>query len=123
MDGIVFHQLLQWHSVIMDTSQTMQIVSDGLFHLAVTITLIVGAVFTWLGGNPGSFGYGVRLLSSYFLMGGGIFNLVEGTVNHHLLQIHRVNPGAGNPLLYDLGFLASGVLLFMIGLFLRRGVK
>ncbi|WP_416147237.1 DUF2243 domain-containing protein [Salipaludibacillus sp. HK11] len=41
----------------------------------------------------------------------GIFNLVEGIVNHHILQIHRVRAAAENPLAYDLAFLASGALL------------
>lgn len=123
MDGIIFHQLLQWHSVIMDTSQTMQIVSDGLFHLAVTITLVAGAVILWIGGRPDTWRQGFRMITGYFLIGGGIFNLVEGTVNHHILQIHRVRPDAANPLLYDLGFLVSGVVLLLFGLMLRKGLK
>ncbi|WP_342028380.1 DUF2243 domain-containing protein [Alkalicoccus daliensis] len=123
MDGIVFHQLLQWHSVVMDTSRTMQIVSDGIFHFAVTLTLIAGAILIWLGGNPGSFRYGARLIGSYFLMGGGIFNFAEGIINHHLLQIHRVHPDAANPLFYDLAFLASGLVLFAAGFLLKKGLK
>jgi uncharacterized membrane protein len=123
MDGIVFHQLLQWHSVIMDTSRTMQIISDGLFHLAVTITLIAGAVILWLGGRPEQLGRGFRLMTAQFLIGGGIFNLVEGIINHHILQIHRVRPDAAAPLLYDLGFLASGAVLLAAGILLRKGLK
>ncbi|WP_245922668.1 DUF2243 domain-containing protein [Alkalicoccus saliphilus] len=122
MDGIVFHQLLQWHSVIMDTTETMQIVSDGLFHLAVTITLIAGAVILWMGGRPPNLKEGFRRMLSMFLIGGGIFNLVEGIINHHILQIHRVHPEAANPLFYDLAFLASGAVLVIIGVLFRRGL-
>lgn len=43
LDGIVFHQLLQWHSVYMPTGGPYQIVSDGLFHLFVTIIIFIGS--------------------------------------------------------------------------------
>ncbi|MFC0273100.1 DUF2243 domain-containing protein [Metabacillus herbersteinensis] len=120
LDGIIFHQLLQWHSVIMDTSRPEQIISDGVFHLAVTITLVVGGVFLWLAGNPTDLSKGIRLLVGGFLMGGGIFNLVEGIINHHILKIHRVKPDDPNALAFDLAFLGMGALLLVIGLLVRK---
>ncbi|WP_078551450.1 DUF2243 domain-containing protein [Bacillus alkalicellulosilyticus] len=123
MDGILFHQILQWHSVIMDTDRSGQIVSDGIFHLATTITLVVGGVLLWVAGNPTDVHRGVRLLVGWFFIGGGIFNLVEGIINHHLLQIHRVRPDADNPLMYDLAFLASGAILLLAGLWIKRVKK
>ncbi len=55
-------------------------------------------------------------------MGWGIFNLVEGLVNHQLLGVHHVRDDLGAPLSWDLGFLASGVLLTGLGwLWHRRG--
>lgn len=44
LDGIIFHQILQWHSTFMHTDRFHQIVSDGIFHLIVTIILFIGAV-------------------------------------------------------------------------------
>ncbi|MFB4163831.1 DUF2243 domain-containing protein [Alteribacillus sp. JSM 102045] len=123
LDGIIFHQLLQWHSVVMETSRQGQIVSDGLFHLAVTITLIAGSIVLWLAGKPTDITKGIRLLIGFFLIGGGIFNFVEGIINHHLLQIHRVKPGDPNALMYDLAFLASGILLFVFGYFIQRNTR
>lgn len=123
LDGIIFHQLLQWHSVYMATDRPGQIMSDGLFHFAVTITLIIGGVLLWLAGNPSNLSKGVRLLVGWFLIGGGVFNLVEGIINHHLLQIHRVKPGDPNALAYDLAFLASGLLLFIIGYLIKQRKK
>jgi uncharacterized membrane protein len=120
MDGIVFHQLLQWHSVVMQTNRAGQILSDGLFHLAVTITLVVGGILLWLAGNPADLSRGIRSLVGGFLIGCGIFNLVEGVINHHLLQIHRVKPGDPHALVYDLSFLALGGLLLLIGLMIKR---
>ncbi|WP_245917872.1 DUF2243 domain-containing protein [Alteribacillus bidgolensis] len=125
LDGVIFHQLLQWHSVVMETSRQGQIISDGLFHLAVTITLIAGGIVLWLGGKPTDISKGIRLLAGFFLIGGGIFNVVEGLINHHLLQIHRVKPGDPNALMYDVAFLACGIFLILIGYIIRRntGVK
>ena len=120
LDGIIFHQLLQWHSVVMETSRSGQIISDGLFHFAVTIALVVGGILLWLAGKPTDFAKGLGLLIGGFLIGGGSFNLIEGITNHHILQIHRVKPGDPHALMYDLSFLAIGVLLIIIGLMVRR---
>jgi uncharacterized membrane protein len=46
-----------------------------------------------------------KLLIGGLLAGWGTFNVVEGIVDHNLLQIHHVRPGPGE-LLYDLGFLS-----------------
>ncbi|WP_096202592.1 DUF2243 domain-containing protein [Bacillus sp. FJAT-45350] len=120
MDGVIFHQILQWHSVVMETDRSGQILSDGIFHFATTITLVIGGVLLWLAGNPSDLSRGGRLLVGGFLIGGGTFNLIEGVINHHILQIHRVRPDAANPLAYDLAFLASGLILLIIGYLIRR---
>jgi uncharacterized membrane protein len=120
LDGIIFHQLLQWHSVIMATNRPAQIVSDGIFHFAVTLTLVLGGILLWVAGNPTTLSKGVRILIGGFLIGGGLFNIIEGIINHHILQIHRVRPGDPNALAYDLAFLGIGLLLFIIGYFIKR---
>jgi uncharacterized membrane protein len=43
-----------------------------------------------------------------------VFNLVEGLVDHHLLQVHHVRPGP-NQLLWDIGFLLWGVVMAVGG--------
>ena len=54
------------------------------------------------------------------LAGWGMFNVVEGVVDHHLLGIHHVRDDLGGPLSWDLGFLAVGVLLVALGWWLAR---
>ena len=122
MDGIIFHQLLQWHSVVMEATRTDQIISDGVFHFSVTIALVAGGFILWLAGNPTTQKQGVKLIFSWFLIGTGLFNLIEGIINHHILQIHRVKPGDPNALLYDIAFLIVGAILFLIGLFIKKSV-
>lgn len=117
IDGIVFHQILQWHSVYMFTNRFYQIVSDGLFHLFVTIIIFIGAIILWKS-NPTEPASRYRNFWSGFLLGAGAFNFVEGILNHHILQIHHVKPGP-NQLFYDLAFDFSGLLLIVIGLMLK----
>jgi uncharacterized membrane protein len=53
------------------------------------------------------------------LIGWGLFNLVEGVVDHHLLGVHHVRPGP-NQLAYDLSFLAWGAIMLIVGRLLVR---
>jgi uncharacterized membrane protein len=47
--------------------------------------------------------------------GWGLFNAVEGSIDHQLLGLHHVHPGE-HQWSWDIGFLLSGVLLFGAGL-------
>ena len=44
----------------------------------------------------------------------GLFDFVEGIVDHQILGIHHVKPGI-NELAWDLGFLALGLILAFLG--------
>jgi uncharacterized membrane protein len=58
------------------------------------------------------------------LAGWGIFDLVEGLVDHQLLGVHHVRDDLGAPLSWDIGFLVFGALLVVAGWSLhRRGVR
>jgi uncharacterized membrane protein len=60
------------------------------------------------------------------LMGWGIFNLVEGIIDHHLLGIHHVNETVPREqwIYWDLGFLIWGVAMLIGGwLLLRAGQR
>jgi len=48
------------------------------------------------------------------LIGAGLFDFVEGIVDHQILGIHHVKPGI-NELAWDLGFLALGLILAFLG--------
>ncbi|GIO26367.1 DUF2243 domain-containing protein [Ornithinibacillus bavariensis] len=118
MDGIVFHQILQWHSIYMHTNRFNQIVSDGLFHLIVTIVIFIGAVILWKSDPSDSKNNNFTFLSGLFL-GAGIFNFIEGILNHHILQIHHVKPGP-NQFLYDILFDVTGIIIIIIGLLFMK---
>ncbi|MFC7212719.1 DUF2243 domain-containing protein [Saliphagus sp. GCM10025334] len=127
-DGIVLHQLLQWHHMLSARTDTtdlatlrLNVLADGLFHVATYAFTVVGIVLivrAWR--HPYVPPSGRTLLGSV-LMGWGIFNLVEGLVNHHLLELHHVWPdGPASVLIFDVAFLLSGVLLLALGYSIAR---
>lgn len=120
IDGIVFHQLLQWHHMVLSDNIQLEIFTDGLFTALFSAKLLWGGVKIFQDARKNQLGSSWRIFLGGIFIGGGAFNLVEGIVDHHILQVHRVKPLAENPLMYDLAFLAIGALLVVIGLMIKR---
>jgi uncharacterized membrane protein len=59
-------------------------------------------------------------LTGLLLIGWGAFNLVEGIIDHQILGIHHLRDDEGAPIGWDLGFLAFGLLLIVVGIALAR---
>ncbi|PYI50439.1 DUF2243 domain-containing protein [Paenibacillus flagellatus] len=114
LDGIVFHQLLQWHSVYMYTDRFHQIRSDGWFHGFVTIVIVAGAVVLWRS-EPADADHRPAVFAAGMLIGAGLFNLVEGLVNHHGLGIHHVRPGP-HQTVFDYAYDLFAVCLLLSGM-------
>ncbi len=122
VDGIVFHQILQWHSMLSARIPPDDVVSikvnmvwDGYFHAAVWLMTVVGLGWLWRSARRADVQWSGKAFTGALLAGWGVFNLVEGVVNHHLLKIHHVNEYVIEPLYLDVTFLVSGVLLVLIG--------
>jgi uncharacterized membrane protein len=49
------------------------------------------------------------------VIGWGVFNLVEGILDHHILNLHHVVERLGVSV-YDYAFLASGFVFIVLGL-------
>jgi uncharacterized membrane protein len=130
VDGILLHQILQWHHMLtgeqggksMSTVAGLQAntLADGFFHVA---TWIIVAVASWQilrAWQAGEMAPPWRAHFGMLLAGWGIFNVVEGLVDHQLLGIHHVRDDLGGPIEWDLGFLLLGALLVVGGLALAR---
>lgn len=89
--------------------------ADGLFHLATWIAVVAGSTLAVRAWRRGDLAPPWRGHLGALLAGWGLFNLVEGLINHHLLGIHHVRDDLGAPLGWDSGFLALGVLLIAVG--------
>ena len=129
IDGIVLHQVLQWHHMLSAPlppvtveALEMNTLADGLFHLGAWIVTLVGVI--WLSRTarpPGAgrpLGAGPRL-GGGMLVGWGVFNLVEGIVDHYLLGVHHVRSGP-DAAAYDLAALVIAALLIAAGIILAR---
>ena len=120
-DGIVFHQLLQWHHMFtnVESSNTvsgleLNTLGDGLFHLVDWLFTLAGLVALWIAVRRDDVDKSTSVFIGAFCIGAGMFNIIEGILSHHLLQIHHVKPGI-HQLAWDLGFIGAGVLSAVIG--------
>lgn len=134
-DGILFHQLFQFHNMLSARYPTVGLPAeelvvnlqinmfwDGLFHGLTWTATAIGLYGLWRVMQTPIPKSGNVLLGA-MLLGWGIFNLVEGTLNHHVLQIHHVSE-TSNRLVWDLGFLAAGALLVIGGIgLIREGMR
>ncbi|WP_437774241.1 DUF2243 domain-containing protein [Sorangium sp. So ce1097] len=127
IDGILFHQLLQWHHLICFSCHPgatiddvrKNIFADGLFSAVALSLTVAGVGKLWSALRAGGDPLPGRILPGAAAVGWGVFNLVEGVIDHHLLQIHHVRPGPYQTA-WDLAFLAFGALLVLGGLRLMR---
>ena len=120
-DGIVFHQLLQWHHMFtgIETDATvagleLNTLGDGLFHAFDWLMTLIGIFLLWRAGKRAEVPWSGQTFVGSLLIGMGAFNLIEGIIDHHILAIHHVKPGP-HELAWDIGFLAAGALLAGIG--------
>lgn len=126
VDGIVLHQILQWHHMVSepyppDSVVTLQLntLLDGFFHAFTWAITAIGLVALWQASRQPAVLWSTRVFVGSLGIGWGLFNLVEGIINHHLLGIHHVRSGP-NTLAWDLAFLTFGVVLIGVGWALTR---
>ena len=121
-DGILLHQILQLHAMLsakvpLDSMMNMRtnMAADGYFHAATWAATLAGIAALWVALNrdmdrrPRG-----AALVGYMLAGWGWFNLVEGLIDHHILNLHHVIQALGQSI-YDWLFLTSGVILIVLG--------
>jgi uncharacterized membrane protein len=120
-DGIVIHQILQWHHMIssirpLNTQANIELNTfwDGLFHVGAAVLTGSGLIFLWRATAKSKVPLSLKTFAGSFLIGAGSFDFIEGLIDHQILGIHHVKPGP-NQLGWDLGFLALGAVLAIMG--------
>jgi len=130
LDGIVLHQILQWHHMLssripIDSLRNLQIntLADGIFNGSMWLVTFLGLVMLWRGIKRDS---RVPLSTRNFLgwgfLGWGAFHLVDSLTFHALLGLHHIRE-VPNFLLYDYAFFFLGLAFLALGAFLAREKK
>jgi uncharacterized membrane protein len=129
-DGIVLHQLLQWHHMLTSAGYPANTVAnleintlfDGLFHAGTYGLVCAGLFVLWRTARRRHLRWSGKMLAGSMLLGFGAFNVVEGLVNHHILGLHHVNETVARSewVYWDIGFLVWGGLMLAGGWWLLR---
>ncbi len=128
VDGIVFRQILQLHNMLSATvpkttiaNIEINMVWDGIFHAFCGMMVMLGIGMLWQAGKKADVPWSTKTFVGSLILGWGLFNLIEGIIDHHLLGIHHVIERLGVSIA-DYLFLLSGAVFILIGRSLiRRG--
>ena len=122
IDGIVLHQILQWHEMLSNKipasdfiGKSINMYWDGIFHAFCFVVVFIGIVLLWKLLSRENIDRSGKLFSGGLLAGWGLFNVVEGIINHHILKLHNVQEVS---LHHDLGnyiFLIVSLIMMLIG--------
>jgi Predicted membrane protein len=93
---------------------------DGLFHAAVWVLTVMGVFLLWRAGQRRDVPWSGRTFLGALSIGWGLFNVIEGTLDHQLLGIHHVFEYTNNKLPWDISYLVFGVVMLLIGSLLIR---
>ncbi|WP_040229049.1 DUF2243 domain-containing protein [Bhargavaea cecembensis] len=120
LDETVFHQILHWHKFYDRSSTVAGLVSDGLFH-----------AFSWFATVGGLYlvadlrrrqAFWSKMFWGGKLLGGGAFQLYDGTIQHKLMRIHQIRYEV-DIIPYDIVWNSLALLMIILGLGLIRAAK
>lgn len=122
IDGIFLHQILQWHEMLSNKippvtllNKSVNMFWDGIFHAFCLVVVLVGIVLLL----KLFFRKDIVITKSVFwgsmVLGWGLFNLIEGLIDHQILKLHNVREITANVPLWNYGFLIFAIILIVAG--------
>src|SRR5690242_6261116 len=97
VDGMLFHQILQIHNMLSNwiprdnlVNEEINMFWDGLFHAFTWAMTVAGLALLWRVFKTSAQELSGRVYFAALLLGWGLFNLVEGLIDHEILQVHHV---------------------------------
>ncbi|MEW9673331.1 DUF2243 domain-containing protein [Ammoniphilus sp. 3BR4] len=120
IDETVFHQLLHWHHFYDKSTTNIGLVSDGLFH-AFSWFATIGSLFLFADLRRRNALWLTRWWGGV-LLGGGVFQLYDGTIQHKLMRIHQIRYNV-EILPYDLTWIIIAAAMLLLGMFLIDRTK
>ena len=127
IDGILLHQIWQVHAMLsarvpLTTMENMQtnMTADGVFHAVVWAATLIGIIMLFNAGKRSEVFFSDRVFYGSMLAGWGIFNVVEGVIDHHILEVHHVVQRLGHSM-WDWLFLGVSAVLILVGWMIAKG--
>lgn len=113
-DGILLHQILQWHHLLSNVDGVqdlrMQVFFDGVFHLLMYLVGLAGLIMLWRARRRLDQAGSGRRLVSWCLIGFGLWHVLDAVLSHWILGIHRIRMDTSHPWLWDgLWFVVFGL--------------
>ena len=122
VDGIVLHQILQVHEMLSNKIPSTEYIGksinmfwDGIFHFFCMIVVLAGIVLMWKLLFRKDVDRSGKLFCGGLLLGWGLFNIVEGVIDHQILKLHNVIELAANHDIANFAFLGVSVVMLIIG--------
>jgi uncharacterized membrane protein len=123
-DGILLHQVLQWHHLLslaqgeLFRDVRVQILADGLFHVASYLLAAGGLLLLWHGRRTAP---ADRIIFAWAVLGFAAWQFADIILVHWAVGLHRTRIGVSALLLWDIGWLvAFGMVPLVAGLWLLR---
>ncbi len=120
VDGIVLHQIAQWHIMVSNwippmtmDAMKLNMMWDGFFHAFVWVVTLVGILALQHAAYREEAIPSLQSFIGQLVLGWGLFNLIEGIVDHQILAIHYVRQ-VPNYTVDNLTFLVIGGVLFIL---------
>ena len=125
LDGIVLHQILQWHHLVVEYRTADDLAGlqyntfwDGIFHLVTWVVVLAGLLGLWQRRGAAR-AFGAVTLIGMLLIGWGAFNIADQLVFHMALGAHHIRM-VEDYQVYDWAYTMVGVVLVVVGLLLVR---
>lgn len=129
VDGILFHQILQLHGMLTAKFPKTSIANvelnmfwDGMFHAVTWTMTAIGIALLFKAGKRADVPWLGKILAGGLFLGWGLFNLIEGIIDHHILNLQHVYEAMGQSK-FDYLFLLSGVVFIIGGLMAIRSQR
>lgn len=126
-DGILLHQILQWHHLLSALQPEpsgdlrVQVMADGLFHLAMYVVAVAGLWMLYRSRNEFTDARADRNLVADLMIGFGAWHVVDALLSHWLLGLHRIRMDVPDPLTWDIAWLLIfGLVPLAAGLWMKR---
>jgi uncharacterized membrane protein len=127
IDGIVLHQILQWHEMLSNKippvtllNKSVNMFWDGIFHAFCLAVVLLGVILLL----KLFFRKDILVTKTAFYgslcLGWGLFNLIEGVIDHQILKLHNVIEVTANIELWNYGFLIFSIILILAGILLIK---